>query len=248
MLDVRAPAGTFYVDPHATEPIVLIGAGIGVTPLVAMLEAIVHAGRPRDVYALFGFRHGGAIDPRKHVQRFVASVSLDQPSRTFGHEEQSHEQCDGGNRCCREHPAPSGRAGKRQQPVNQVGEKDSTYDCHLVQRNEPASNARGSDFSDVQRRQQRGSADGDAADESCGRKLVQRTWERRCHRRRADGAEQVAIEGRAALNLLPRHQRQQGPVGAGEQEERRGPHQRRAQVRIAPDVAQADADELNETT
>jgi ferredoxin-NADP reductase len=58
VLEVRAPAGTFLVDPLSAEPIVLLGAGIGVTPLVSMLESIVHAGRRREVYALFGFRSG----------------------------------------------------------------------------------------------------------------------------------------------------------------------------------------------
>jgi ferredoxin-NADP reductase len=58
ILDVRAPAGTFLIDPLAEEPIVLIGAGIGVTPLMGMLESIAHAGRRRKVYALFGFRSG----------------------------------------------------------------------------------------------------------------------------------------------------------------------------------------------
>jgi ferredoxin-NADP reductase len=57
VLDVRAPAGTFLVDPLAGDPVVLIGAGIGVTPLVSMLEAYVHSGRRRDVYAIFGFRN-----------------------------------------------------------------------------------------------------------------------------------------------------------------------------------------------
>ena len=57
-VDVRAPAGTFFLDPLASEPMVLIGAGIGVTPLVSMLEAIVQTGRPREVQALFGFRSG----------------------------------------------------------------------------------------------------------------------------------------------------------------------------------------------
>ena len=37
----------------------LIGAGIGVTPLVSMLEAIVQCGQQRDIYVLFGFRHAG---------------------------------------------------------------------------------------------------------------------------------------------------------------------------------------------
>jgi ferredoxin-NADP reductase len=58
VLEVRAPAGTFFLDPLAQEPVVLIGAGIGVTPLVSMLEAIVHTGRPREIQALFGFRSG----------------------------------------------------------------------------------------------------------------------------------------------------------------------------------------------
>jgi ferredoxin-NADP reductase len=58
VLDVRAPAGTFFLDPLATEPVVLLGVGIGVTPLVSMLESIMHTGRPREVQALFGFRSG----------------------------------------------------------------------------------------------------------------------------------------------------------------------------------------------
>jgi ferredoxin-NADP reductase/ferredoxin len=58
VLDVRAPAGTFFVDPQDPGPVVLIGAGIGITPLFSMLDAIVHAGRKREVYALFGFRNG----------------------------------------------------------------------------------------------------------------------------------------------------------------------------------------------
>jgi ferredoxin-NADP reductase len=57
-IDVRAPAGTFLLDPRADEPVVLLGAGIGVTPLVGMLEAIALAGRPREVHVLFGFRSG----------------------------------------------------------------------------------------------------------------------------------------------------------------------------------------------
>jgi uncharacterized protein len=58
VLDLRAPAGTFFLDPMAAEPVVLIGAGIGVTPLVSMLEAIVQTDRSREVQAFFGFRSG----------------------------------------------------------------------------------------------------------------------------------------------------------------------------------------------
>ncbi len=57
VVEVRAPAGTFFLDPQASEPIVLIGAGIGVTPLVSMLEAILTTGRSQEIQALFGFRN-----------------------------------------------------------------------------------------------------------------------------------------------------------------------------------------------
>lgn len=58
LVDVRAPAGTFWIDPLASDPIVLLGAGIGITPLLSMLEAIIAAGHEREVYLMLGFRNG----------------------------------------------------------------------------------------------------------------------------------------------------------------------------------------------
>jgi ferredoxin-NADP reductase len=72
LLDVRAPAGTFLVEPSATEPLALIGAGIGVTPLVSMLEAILHAGRQRAVFALLGFRSGAEHPFKARLERLRA--------------------------------------------------------------------------------------------------------------------------------------------------------------------------------
>jgi ferredoxin-NADP reductase len=98
ILDVRAPAGTFFIDPQAMEPAVLIGAGIGVTPLVSMLEAIVQSGRKREIYALFGFRNGtehpfkerlaaiAAENPHIHVHTSYSSpLASDVVYRDFNH-------------------------------------------------------------------------------------------------------------------------------------------------------------------
>jgi ferredoxin-NADP reductase len=76
MLDLRAPAGTFFLDPLANEPLVLLGAGIGVTPLMSMVEAIVQADRSREVHALFGFR-SGADHPFKGR---LASMAKENPN------------------------------------------------------------------------------------------------------------------------------------------------------------------------
>jgi ferredoxin-NADP reductase len=72
VLEVRAPAGTFFIDPLSTEPIALVGAGIGITPLVSMLESILHAGRGREVYALFGFHNGGEHPFKERLEKLAA--------------------------------------------------------------------------------------------------------------------------------------------------------------------------------
>ncbi|WAS90849.1 FAD-binding oxidoreductase [Nannocystis punicea] len=56
-LVVRAPAGEFTVAPGA-RPIVLIGAGIGVTPLLSMLAALVGGDDPRRVLFVHAARDG----------------------------------------------------------------------------------------------------------------------------------------------------------------------------------------------
>lgn len=55
-LDVEAPQGAFFLDPTDSRPIVLAGAGIGITPLVSMASALIHAGDRRRIYFFAGFR------------------------------------------------------------------------------------------------------------------------------------------------------------------------------------------------
>lgn len=44
-MEARAPAGGFTIDALQTRPAVLIGAGIGITPMLSMLGHLVHEGR-----------------------------------------------------------------------------------------------------------------------------------------------------------------------------------------------------------
>jgi ferredoxin-NADP reductase len=75
VLEVRAPAGMFFIDPLANEPIVLVGSGIGITPLLSMLNAIIETGRRRVVYVLFGFRNGRDQPFREHLQKLAQENS-----------------------------------------------------------------------------------------------------------------------------------------------------------------------------
>jgi ferredoxin-NADP reductase len=44
IIEARAPIGDFTIDPHAKRPAVLLGGGVGITPLLAMLRHVVYEG------------------------------------------------------------------------------------------------------------------------------------------------------------------------------------------------------------
>ena len=56
-LDVAAPRGTFILD-QSRGPVLLISAGIGATPVLAMLEALAQQHSDREVWWLYGARNG----------------------------------------------------------------------------------------------------------------------------------------------------------------------------------------------
>jgi uncharacterized protein len=58
ILDVKAPAGSFFLDLAQERPIVLIAGGVGVTPMLSMLNALVEKRSRREVWFFFGLRNG----------------------------------------------------------------------------------------------------------------------------------------------------------------------------------------------
>jgi len=60
-LEAAAPRGTFVLRPGET-PVLLISAGVGATPVMAMLHALVASGSARDIWWLHGAR-SRAEDP-----------------------------------------------------------------------------------------------------------------------------------------------------------------------------------------
>ena len=44
IVDVKAPSGNFFLDLQKHRPIVLIGGGVGLTPMLSMLNAICESG------------------------------------------------------------------------------------------------------------------------------------------------------------------------------------------------------------
>jgi ferredoxin-NADP reductase/MOSC domain-containing protein YiiM len=59
LLETAAPRGTFVLQP-GERPVLLISAGVGATPVIAMLHALTASGSGRDVWWLHGARNRAA--------------------------------------------------------------------------------------------------------------------------------------------------------------------------------------------
>lgn len=64
IVDVKAPSGHFFLDLNQPKPVVLISGGVGITPMLSMMNAIIESGSKREVY----FFHG-ARNRAEHIQR-----------------------------------------------------------------------------------------------------------------------------------------------------------------------------------
>ncbi len=56
-IDVKSPSGAFSLDLSRHTPIVLIGGGIGITPVFSMLDSIVAQKSSREVWFFLGMRN-----------------------------------------------------------------------------------------------------------------------------------------------------------------------------------------------
>ncbi len=71
ILDVQAPRGGFCLDLEKETPVVLIGGGIGVTPVLSMLNAIVGSGSKRETWFFYGVRNRAEHVMREHLNRIA---------------------------------------------------------------------------------------------------------------------------------------------------------------------------------
>ncbi len=71
-LCVKAPRGEFWLDPGEDTPVVLLSGGVGVTPMISMLNAIVAAESKRLVWFIHGTRNGREHALGAHVRRLAA--------------------------------------------------------------------------------------------------------------------------------------------------------------------------------
>ncbi|MBI1368118.1 MAG: 2Fe-2S iron-sulfur cluster binding domain-containing protein [Planctomycetes bacterium] len=72
ILDVKAPHGAFYLDMATDHPVVLIGGGIGITPVLSMLNGIVACKSQREVWFFLGVRGREDHPFKEHLEAIAA--------------------------------------------------------------------------------------------------------------------------------------------------------------------------------
>jgi ferredoxin-NADP reductase/MOSC domain-containing protein YiiM len=73
-LDVAAPRGTFILD-RTEAPVLLISAGIGATPVLAMLQALAREQSEREIWWLHGARSGSDHSFAAEARTLLASLA-----------------------------------------------------------------------------------------------------------------------------------------------------------------------------
>jgi len=73
-VDVSAPRGVFTLGEDV-RPLVLLGAGIGITPLLAMLYAVAATGRDREVWWIYTTQDSGHYPFREEVRRISGGLA-----------------------------------------------------------------------------------------------------------------------------------------------------------------------------
>jgi nitric oxide dioxygenase len=72
LIDVAPPMGDFWLDTAADTPVVLVSAGVGITPMMAMLDALLQAGSRRPVQFLHACRSASVQAFGPHLAKLAA--------------------------------------------------------------------------------------------------------------------------------------------------------------------------------
>ena len=74
VLRVKAPAGHFFIDADPSVPVVLIGGGIGITPMMSMLRWCVQHQPQRPVHLFYGLRSSQEHAFKRVLEDLAASA------------------------------------------------------------------------------------------------------------------------------------------------------------------------------
>ncbi len=69
IIDIKAPSGHFFMDTSKQSPVVLIGGGIGMTPMLSMLNQIIESGSTRETWFFYGVRDSSEQIMKEYLEQ-----------------------------------------------------------------------------------------------------------------------------------------------------------------------------------
>jgi nitric oxide dioxygenase len=70
-ISLAAPYGNFFIDVHATTPVVLISGGVGLTPMISMLNRVLQS-PGREIVFVHGARNSAVHAMKDHLRTVAA--------------------------------------------------------------------------------------------------------------------------------------------------------------------------------
>jgi len=70
-LAVKAPSGHFHLMEQEPLPVVLVAGGIGLTPMLSIVNTMLHSGNPRELWLFYGVRNGAEHVMKQHFQELA---------------------------------------------------------------------------------------------------------------------------------------------------------------------------------
>jgi len=89
-LMVRAPSGHFHLVEDEPLPIVLIGGGIGITPMLSILNSVLERGVEREIWLYYGVRNGSEHIVKEHLQALAPAQVLEELATERSHAVRRH--------------------------------------------------------------------------------------------------------------------------------------------------------------
>jgi ferredoxin-NADP reductase len=71
IIDVKAPSGNFYLDLADQRPLVLIAGGMGLTPMLSMINTVTATGSKREVWLFYSLRNRQEHVMPAHLRRLL---------------------------------------------------------------------------------------------------------------------------------------------------------------------------------
>ncbi|OUS27005.1 hypothetical protein A9Q99_17520 [Gammaproteobacteria bacterium 45_16_T64] len=75
ILDAKAPAGKFWLDMTEKTPVVLIAGGVGITPMLSMLNTLIQKKSKREVWLFYGVPNVRQLIMAEYLQEITQNNS-----------------------------------------------------------------------------------------------------------------------------------------------------------------------------